>query len=160
MKVIFTSFQPSDWRYTCRYSCLYWTGGKLKATNWGKLLCLGPQVVPLIISLLGHFSLWNLIEIPTGSEINEDLHDCVGISLGTPVGGLNIYHQWGLLWSPVMLNCMICLFMLGYLREMNYLTGRGTSKSMGDHKILGTFYGRITKSIFRMMLRFGVSSLV
>ena len=28
------------------------------------------------------------IEISTGSEINEDLHDSVGISLGTPVGGL------------------------------------------------------------------------
>ncbi len=30
------------------------------------------------------------IEISTGSEINEDLHDGVGISLGTPVGGLKI----------------------------------------------------------------------
>ncbi len=29
------------------------------------------------------------IEISTGSEINEDLHDGVEISLGTPVGGLN-----------------------------------------------------------------------
>ncbi len=28
-------------------------------------------------------------EISTGSEINEDLHDGVGISLGTPGGGLN-----------------------------------------------------------------------
>ncbi len=28
------------------------------------------------------------IEISTGSEINEDLHDGVGISLGTPGGGL------------------------------------------------------------------------
>ena len=32
-----------------------------------------------------HFS----IEMSTGSEINEDLYDGVGISLGTPVGGLN-----------------------------------------------------------------------
>ena len=31
------------------------------------------------------------IEISTVSEINEDLHDAVGISLGTPVGGLNMY---------------------------------------------------------------------
>ncbi len=54
-------------------------------------------MVPLIISLPGHFSLWNLSEIPTGSEINEELHDGVGISLGTSVGGLNIYHRWGLL---------------------------------------------------------------
>ncbi len=28
------------------------------------------------------------IEISTGSEINEDLHDGVEISLGTPIGGL------------------------------------------------------------------------
>ncbi len=28
----------------------------IKATNWGKLLCLGPLVVALIISLLGHFN--------------------------------------------------------------------------------------------------------
>ncbi len=28
------------------------------------------------------------IEISTGSEINKDLHDGVGISLGTPGGGL------------------------------------------------------------------------
>ena len=28
------------------------------------------------------------IDISTGSEINEDLHDGVGISLGTPVDGL------------------------------------------------------------------------
>ena len=56
------------------------------------LLCIGPQVVALIISVLGHFSLWNLIisiEISTGSEINEDFHVGVGISLRTPVGGLN-----------------------------------------------------------------------
>ena len=31
------------------------------------------------------------IEISTDSEINDDLHDGVGISLGTPVGGLKIY---------------------------------------------------------------------
>ncbi len=30
------------------------------------------------------------IEISNGSEINEDLHDGVGISLGTPVAGPNI----------------------------------------------------------------------
>ena len=29
------------------------------------------------------------IELSTGSKINEDLHDGVGISLGTPVGDLN-----------------------------------------------------------------------
>ncbi len=28
------------------------------------------------------------IEISTGSKVNGDLHDGVGISLGTPVGGL------------------------------------------------------------------------
>ena len=28
------------------------------------------------------------IEISTGSDINQDLHDGVEISLGTPVGGL------------------------------------------------------------------------
>ncbi len=32
----------------------------LKATNQGKLLCLGPKVVALIISLPGYFSSWNL----------------------------------------------------------------------------------------------------
>ena len=30
------------------------------------------------------------IEMLTGSEINEDFHDGVGISLGTPVGGLKL----------------------------------------------------------------------
>ncbi len=30
------------------------------------------------------------IEISTGSEINENLHDGVAISLGTPIGALNI----------------------------------------------------------------------
>ena len=30
-------------------------------------------------------------EISTGSEINEDLDNSVGISLGTPVGGLNSF---------------------------------------------------------------------
>ncbi len=30
------------------------------------------------------------IEISTGSEINEDLHDGVEISLGIPVDGLNL----------------------------------------------------------------------
>ena len=30
------------------------------------------------------------IEISTGFEINEDLHDGVGISLGTPGGGLKM----------------------------------------------------------------------
>ena len=75
------------------------------ATNRGTLLCLVPQVVALIISLPGHFSSWNLIiklklmqlptlytfdiGISTGSEIDEDFHDGVEISLGTPVGGLN-----------------------------------------------------------------------
>ncbi len=34
-----------------------------KATNRGKLLCLGPKVVALIISLLGQFSSWNLISL-------------------------------------------------------------------------------------------------
>ena len=28
--------------------------------------------------------------ISTGSEINEDLHDGIGISVGTPVGGLKL----------------------------------------------------------------------
>ncbi len=58
-------------------------------------------MVALIISLPGHFSSWNLIiklkviyytfgiGLSTGSEINEDFHDSVEISLGTPVGGLN-----------------------------------------------------------------------
>ncbi len=33
---------------------------------------------------------WSLIiEILTGSEINEDLHGGVEISLGTPIGSLN-----------------------------------------------------------------------
>ncbi len=49
-------------------------------------MCLEPQVVALIISLPGHFS----IEILTGSEINEDLHDGVEISLGTLDGGLKV----------------------------------------------------------------------
>ncbi len=58
----------------------------VKATNEGKILCLDPQVVALIISLPGNtFS----IEISTGSEINEDLHISVEIQLGTPGGGLN-----------------------------------------------------------------------
>ncbi len=35
--------------------------GSFKATNWGKLLCLVPQVVAFIISLPWHFSSWNLI---------------------------------------------------------------------------------------------------
>ncbi len=36
------------------------------------------------------------IEISAGSEINEDLHDGVGISLGTPVGGLKVFE-----WCPI-----------------------------------------------------------
>ncbi len=32
-----------------------------KATNRGKLLCLAPQMVALIIALPGHFSSWNLM---------------------------------------------------------------------------------------------------
>ena len=39
----------------CIY-CLANVLARLKATNRGKLLCLGPQVVALIISLPGHFS--------------------------------------------------------------------------------------------------------
>ena len=35
------------------------------------------------------------IDISTGSEINEDLHEGVGISLGTPVGGLNVRNCRG-----------------------------------------------------------------
>ena len=35
--------------------------GQFEANSWGKLLFLGPQAVALIISLLGHFSSWNLI---------------------------------------------------------------------------------------------------
>ena len=50
----------------------------LKATNWGKILCLGPQVVVFVLQR--HISI--------GSEINDDWHDDVGISLLTPVGGL------------------------------------------------------------------------
>ncbi len=52
-------------------------------------------MVALIISLAGNFSELNLIytlsiEMSTGSEINDDLHDGVEISLGTPVGGLKL----------------------------------------------------------------------
>ena len=71
------------------------TGTKsiVKATN-SVPLCLVPKVVAIIISLLGHFSSCNLIiEISTGFEINEDLRDGVGISLGTPDGGLNMGVQ-------------------------------------------------------------------
>ena len=46
----------------------------IKATTTGKILFLGPQTVALI-------------EISTASEINEDLHDGVGISLGTRTDG-------------------------------------------------------------------------
>ncbi len=77
---------------------------KFKATNRGKLLCLVPHVLALIVSVPGHFSSWNLIiklkvmytfsiEISTGSEINGDLHDRVGISFGTPGGGLKSREQ-------------------------------------------------------------------
>ncbi len=33
---------------------------EIKASNGGKLLCLGPQFVALVIPLLGDFSSWNL----------------------------------------------------------------------------------------------------
>ena len=36
-------------------------GTPFKATTGGKMMCLGPRVVTLIISLPGHFSSWNLI---------------------------------------------------------------------------------------------------
>ncbi len=41
----------------------------------------GNVIVDFIILLVLKYQLH-------GFEINEDLHDCVGISLGTPVGGL------------------------------------------------------------------------
>ncbi len=43
----------------------------LKATNRGKLLYLGPRMVALIISLLGHFSSWNLIIKLKVMELSE-----------------------------------------------------------------------------------------
>ncbi len=74
-------------------------------------------MVALIISFMGHFSSWRIIsiEISTCSEIIEDLRDGVGISLGTPAGGLNkplfeicrltkiVYTFWTC--QPVNLSC-------------------------------------------------------
>ena len=44
------------------------------------------------------------MEILTGSEITEDLHDGVGISLGPPVGGLNLYDKdfCNMVYIPIM----------------------------------------------------------
>ncbi len=73
-----------------------------KATIGGKKLCLGPQVVALIILYQGIFLLMEpiyemegnvivdiSIEISTGSKINKGLHHVVRISIGTPIGGPN-----------------------------------------------------------------------
>ena len=51
------------------------------------------------------------IEISTGSEINEDLHDGVGISLGTPGGGLKSFFQILILFvSQVIYALFSCIF--------------------------------------------------
>ena len=69
-----------------------------KTTNGGKMLCLGPQVVALIIRAIlsstlqtdGRYQV-HYLPAPLSYEVdNKGLHYVVIISLRTPIGGFNI----------------------------------------------------------------------
>ncbi len=100
-------------------------------------------MVALIICLPGHFSSWNIIiklnvmqlsmytfniEISTGPEINEDLHDGVGISLGTPVGGLNAIKTYLHAKNAVYQQGMDCRYKLTYCTLQKWLVRRDEQK--------------------------------
>ncbi len=79
-----------------------------------------------------------MIEVSTGSEINEDLHDGVEISLGTPVGGLKV----------IIYN--ICVLMKFYRKRLSYV------QHMAEYN--RQFLGGICSFVFGYAGQFTISS--